>query len=212
MVPETMGCDVLIFAGKHKIGVQRKEVKDLLASVDDGRLAMQLAQMQGAPLDLRVVLVEGQMRWSGSGLDAVLDGGWTGRGSRVWTRQQMLGIEWSVRARGADWVQTGGLDETLAWVQYAEDWWRRGEHRGLTRRPAAPTAWGTAQSWEWAAWVLQGFPGVGSELAKRIVRQFGGLPLKWTVSAEELAQVQGISEKRAHKWVRELNGEATDDR
>ena len=38
MLPESYGCDVLVFAGGLKIGVQRKELRDMLASLDDGSI------------------------------------------------------------------------------------------------------------------------------------------------------------------------------
>ena len=53
---------------------------------------------------------------------------------------------------------------------------------------------------EWAAWVLQGWPGIGAELARRIVQEYG-LPVQWTLSAEELSKVKGISKDRAAKII-----------
>lgn len=203
MLPERMGCDVLVFAGGKKIGVQRKEVRDLVASLDDGRLAMQLSQMTTSVLDARVVVVEGEMRYAGDGLDAGLMGQWNGRGGRVHTAAQMLSVEWAVRAAGVDWARTNSLEDTVRWIAHAEQWWKKEKHHGVSRRPAAPTSWGKARNYEWAAWVLQGFEGIGSELAKRIVAMYG-LPLRWTITPEELAKVQGISLERARKWISAL--------
>ena len=66
------------------------------------------------------------------------------------------------------------------------------------------SAWGQARNHEWAAWVLQGWSGVGEELAKRIVKEYG-LPLKWTVTAEELSRVKGISLAGAEKLIKTLD-------
>ena len=199
LVPETMGCDVLVIAGGKKIGVQRKEVGDLLGSLDDGRLAMQLAQMSTAALDARVVLVEGELAWS---RDGTLLGTWSGRGGRAWTRKQIVSVQWSLAAEGVWWVEARGLEDTCAWITETEAWWAKGVdgHRGIRGRPAAPSAWGRARNVEWAAWVLQGWPGIGAELARRIVQEYG-LPVQWTLTVEQLAKVKGISKERAAKII-----------
>ena len=191
MVPESMGCDVLVFAGRKKVGIQRKEVGDLLASLDDGRLALQVAQMTTAGLDARVVVVEGELAWS---RDGTLLGTWSGRGGRTWTRKQLVSVQWSLAAEGIAWVECRGLEDTCAWIAETEAWWGKGEqgHRGIRGRGAAPSVWGKARNHEWAAWVLQGWPGIGAELARRIVQEYG-LPVQWTLTAEELAKVKGIS-------------------
>lgn len=213
MVPETMGCDVLVFAGGKKIGVQRKELGDLLASLDDGRLALQVAQMRTAGLDARVLVLEGEVRFTGAADGGgVLAGTWGGRGGRTWTRQQIVSVMWSLAADGITVVGTRGLEDTIGWVLSTEKWWAKGAgdgHRGIRGRGAAPTVWGKARNSEWAAWVLQGFPGIGPELAKRIVEAYG-LPLRWTVGVEELAKVKGISKQRAAKWIAALNTKETD--
>lgn len=203
MLPESYGCDVLVFAGGLKIGVQRKELRDLLASLDDGRVAQQLAQMSTSPLDICVLLVEGEVSYT---TDGRLLGTWQGRGGRVWTRKQMVAVEWSVRARGVHWVNVGGLEETVAWCAETAAYWSKEKHHGIGRRGGVVSAWGQARNHEWAAWVLQGWNGVGEELAKRIVKEYG-LPLRWTVTAEELSRVKGISLAGAEKLIRTLDGD-----
>lgn len=205
--PESVGCDVAVFTGGRKIGVQRKELGDLIASMDDGRLAEQVARMAGSLLDRCVVLIEGDPEFIGNGADAALVQRW--KKGRTWTRGAIWAIEWDLRSRGVDVVWVRGLGETIAWLELTDKWWGETRAHALSRRPAAPTQWGTAMSWEWGAWVLQGFPGIGPELASRIMGKFGRLPIRWTCEPDELAEVDGISKMRAEKWVRELNG--TDD-
>ena len=53
--------------------------------------------------------------------------------------------------------------------------------------------------------MVQGVPGIGAELARRIVSEYG-MPLRWNVTAEQLAAVQGISKQRAEKLVKDMNG------
>ena len=43
-----------------------------------------------------------------------------------------------------------------------------------------------------------GIPGVGAELADRIVKRFG-VPFQWKISQEDLETVEGIGKKKAQK-------------
>ena len=78
-------------------------------------------------------------------------------------------------------------------------------HSSLDRRPKAVGTWGKADSREFASHVLQSFPGIGSDLAKRIYDRFG-LPLKWTVDVMDLQQLEGIGPKKAMTIWAALNG------
>lgn len=200
LMPEQWGCDVLIVAGGKKVGVQRKEIKDLLSSTDDGRLALQLSQMRASPLDHRVIVLEGGVRFDNAGR---LDRGRTAGRGREWTQKELWGLLWSVTVLDdVTVVRTDSVAETVAWVKVTEAWWSKTEHKGLRARPGmGKGAWGKPMTWEWASWVLQGWPGIGPELAERIVREFGRLPLKWDVTVEQLSQVKGISKARAEKWI-----------
>ncbi len=44
--------------------------------------------------------------------------------------------------------------------------------------------------------VLQGFDGVGPQLAGRIYDEFKRMPLRWDVTREELAAVHGLGPKK----------------
>src|SRR3990167_6796497 len=90
-----MGADVLIATRLGLVGVQRKEVRDLVASVKGERLAKELGQMQH--LDLAVLVVEGEPRWTADG--QLLD-------DHVrWTRRQHHGTLLSIQAAGV-WLAT----------------------------------------------------------------------------------------------------------
>ena len=199
LFPEKMGADVLIVAGGARVGVQRKEVKDLLASLDDGRLAGQLAQMRNSNLDCCVVLIEGEVRFDNAG--RLAKGPW-GREVRI---ENWTGLVWSLQeVDGVRVVSTPDVAGTVRWVRATEKWWQKGRdaHKGVRGRGKGPKgAWGTRQSWEWGAWVLSSWPGIGPELAERIMVHFGTLPLEWTCSPEELSRVPGISLERARKWI-----------
>ena len=71
--PERFGVDVLIVGAHHTVGIQRKTVSDLLASLDDGRLAEQSILMKGLGPNEVVVLIEGAVRFVN---DVLVTGAW----------------------------------------------------------------------------------------------------------------------------------------
>lgn len=192
MAPERFGCDLLFAARGSWFGVQRKEFTDLLASMSDGRVGQQVAMMDG--LERAMVIIEGINRvvWRD-------DGSLADSYARV-TRDQVRGLLWSVRARGI-WVDfTDDLTDTIDTVRAFERWCKKPAHKSLSTRPAARQTggWGSADNRDWQLHLLQGLPGIGIELAERILDTLG-MPLGFTVTREELLSVEGIGPKKVEK-------------
>jgi ERCC4-type nuclease len=200
LLPERVGCDVLFFVAGKKCGVQRKEANDLLKSTADGRLAKELAQMREANVAVRLVIVEGRVLWTEDGEMLLL------RSGRGWLHQQWQGLLWSIQEAGA-WVAfSDDVAGTCEMVRWFGEWCGR-EHRVLATRPGPAGMWGaTATGEEWGLHLLQGFPGVGPALARRVVRQFGRVPLVWGVSKEEMMGVAGLGAKKVDAMWRLLEG------
>jgi ERCC4-type nuclease len=192
--PEKLGADVFWVAQKVWCGVQRKEVSDFVASVHDGRLTKEVAQM--GRLHLRVLVLEGRWLWT-------TEGRWAGRRAREarsWDRWRQWQQEFSLAEKGIWVVRTETLGETAEVIKELERWSRKERHTTATGRPAAQGMWGAPDSRDWWCWVAMGWPGVGPELAERMVDHFGGrLPLRWEVGEEELRAVEGIGAKRAQR-------------
>lgn len=197
-VPEQYGVDVLtIVKGVGLVGIQRKELDDLLASVADGRLQREVAQM--VQLSVAVLVIEGRPQFT-------LDGGLiTPKGGNGrWTRQQLRGLLWSVRNEDiwVDWSEDAG--DTVEYCRHLESWLGKTNHDSLHRRPKAKGAWGKATSKEWERHLMQSFPGVGPRQAASIVEHFGGVPLQWTVDAGRFMEVEGIGKKKAEQLIEAL--------
>lgn len=189
MLPERFGVDVFWLVRGQRHGVQRKELSDLLASVDDGRLGKELAQMRSAGLQ-GVVVVEGRMTFTSDG-DLV-----TGFG-RNWKREQVWGVELAIQQEGAWLVHTNSLADTIAFVRSFERWTQKNRHGSLQGRPAAKGIWGTkATDADFACHVLSSVPGIGQDAARKIFNAYGTLPLVWSGDWEELAKVKGLGPKR----------------
>lgn len=189
--PERCGVDFL-FATRATgtVGIQRKAFPaDFLASINDGRLSKEVAQMQ--VLDVRVLLVEGRGTWT-------TDGKLIARWGQHWTRAQHRSFLWSMRAAGV-WVEwSDDVEDTARVVRGLETWARKAKHTSLARRPGAKGAWGKPTNREYLIHLVMGLPGVGPELAERIVDTLG-MPFGWAVTVDDLVRVHGIGRKKAEQ-------------
>lgn len=190
MLPEQFGCDLLFSAQGGWGGVQRKEFKDLLASISDGRLGEQVLKM-GDGLAYKMIVVEGltSARWT---LDGELVGNKWARVNRAALRKLL----WSIRAAGV-WVDwTDNVTDTGELALAFQDWCRKGTHKSLNVRAGVRSSWGTANNRDYQAHLLQGLPGVGGELADRILDTVG-MPIGLKPGAEkQLLTVKGLGKKK----------------
>lgn len=203
-LPEHRGVDVCWVAGGLWYGVQRKEVKDFLASIVDGRLAKEVAQMQGGGgLDGVVcptIILEGIVRWTDEGEMMQQYG-------QRWTIGQWEGLMWSLMAQGVHIISSANVQVTVRKVKGYEVWSRKRKHQALAMRPGPSNAWGTKESRDWQVHLLQGFPGIGSGTAGMILDHFGSVPLRWNVTEKEMLQVKGLGKVR----VRQMMGALDED-
>ena len=197
-IPENHGADFLIVAGKYRIGVQRKQFPgDLLASLNDGRLYTQIPYLQ--ELDYALLVIEGHGRWTEDG-ELMED-----RYHRF-TMQQMHGLMFTVMFEyGIPTMWVRNMDETGRVLRTLDAWAQKEKHSSLKSRPG-PTkgSWGTTDR-HMAQHLLQGFQGVGPELAGRIVNKFDGVPLEWTVTMDEMMTVDGLGKVKAEKMMHALD-------
>lgn len=179
------------------VGVQRKELSDLVASVRDGRLARQLIQMK--QLNLVVLLLEGRAKWTKDG--SLLT-------NTNWTIAQHHGVIWSIQSRGIWLASTDTLDDTIAWLSLFQKWCAKKRHTSsLETRPAGRDEFGKeVRGRDFGIHLLQSFPGMGRETAGNVVDHFKGVPLQWTVTKDELKEVKGIGAGRAKSLVNMLGG------
>ena len=199
MLPERKGCDFLWTVNDQFLGVQRKAIPDLFASMDDGRLAKEAAQAKQlgqAPW----LIVEGKLDTAGD--EVVI-------GRRHVTLSVFHQILASCEHHGFKVVRTSGGLETGHAIAGLVKHSKKARHGTATSRPKAAGVWGQATSKEWAGHLLQGFDGIGPEVAAAIVDTFDGPPLQWTVTEKELMTVPGVGKLRAKRLVDALKGRTT---
>jgi ERCC4-type nuclease len=125
---------------------------------------------------------------------------WKNWSGREWTFDSLWGAvaSMALEARvGTFWVRSE--QEFVSLVQTLSRWNGREKHT-TTRTRSRPRAkgWGVSQKIQQAHF-LQGLPGVGPELAERIVEFFGGIPMAWTVTSKQLTQVPGVGKQKVAK-------------
>jgi ERCC4-type nuclease len=187
---------VLLATRMGLIGIQRKEVTDLVASVQDGRLSKELAQMKS--LDIGILLIEGRMLWTSEG--TLLRDHQHGR----WTRQQQLGVELSAQLKGVWIVKSDSLQGTIELLSMLQSW-ATTDRSLLSTRTGPVSPWGHKTNLDWLYHLVQGIEGVGPKLAKVIVDKFG-CPFQWIpeVTPLSLTALEGIGHGRAEKIYKAL--------
>jgi len=183
-MPEQYGADFLMYKpGMGRVGVQRKEVNDLIASVRDDRLRTEVGLL--CQLPIAMLIVEGTVEFTNDGLLL---------GTRSqWSRAQHLSTLWLLQSTGLWISSTSSTTETIECLSLFSRWVIKERHATLTSRngPKA-NPYGRLSDDDWQVHILQGFPGMGYERAKAVRDFYGGLPLQWTAN---LTDVPGIGSK-----------------
>lgn len=194
-ITEDYGADILIPGNGYFIGVQRKQFPgDFISSMSDGRLQTSLVKLMKT--DVRILLLEGEPHWSPSGA-------LSGEGGYLYslTKDQLRGILMSAHFElGVHSIWTTGMSDTIAALEALEKWAGKGSHNSLFTRPGITKQGLRKHSHrDQAVHFLQGFEGIGPELAGQIFDHFGRVPFELSVTLGELGDVKGMGPKRIEK-------------
>jgi ERCC4-type nuclease len=207
---EQYGADIMYLTTNGElVGVQRKEIHDLVSSLGE-RLNRELAKMAG--LDVRVLLVEGEWRWTANG-DALSLGSY----GRKFSRKSYDGLIRAVQHQGIWVATTDNLSHTAEWLVASEDWFNHRDHTSLSTRPKPPRdMFGTRDSAGWRLHWWQTFEGIGAVQAKELDAHFEGqIPTTWFYDGGVMSHAdwimrvtgcKGIGKKRAEVMWDALNG------
>ena len=190
--PEHVGADFLCSTHHGLAGIQRKEFPgDFLSSLRDGRLQREIPQMSNS-LTHRLLLLEGRGKWTTSG--ALVDK------HHNYTMAQHQGILLSLQfEHGISYLQIDSQAETLPTILRFFSWAQKPHHGSLSTRPGPGSSPGyMAGEKAWRLHFLQGLPGVGVELADRILSHFGRVPFG-PPKESELVAVDGIGKTKARR-------------
>lgn len=197
--PEKRGVDFLWRANNQWWGVQRKELHDLLASFDDGRLKLELAQMRAA-VTMPHLVVEGRIAASNEGM--LMTDGWGRPVSLSSLRHRMLTVQYEGVA--VDYVRD--VNGTASLIVDAYLWSHKANHSTAQTRPKPKSDWGRLSNKDYQMHLLQGLPEVGPKMAESIIDTLG-FPLTLNATEAELQTVPGVGPATARKIVKALTNE-----
>lgn len=190
-IPEEYGADILIPGNGFFLGVQRKVFPgDFLSSLYDGRLATSLVKL--TKCEKRVLLLEGKPSWTTSGFlvsDYV-----------EFSRAQLRNLLMSAHSElDIHTIWSDNVSDTMDVLRDLSRWALKDRHDSIFVRPDSKDR--LKRRWtkrDYAVHFLQGFDGVGPELARRIFDHFGRVPLSID-DEEELLKVKGMGPGRLKK-------------
>lgn len=183
IVPEKYGADYLIPSPVFgRVGVQRKEIADLVNSIQDGRVEREIWQQRD--LSQAIWLIEGRVEWT-------LDGQLLLSGTNAkYTRAMHLGVLLSLQSYGYWILSSQSLQDSTVLLSLLNRWLMKEKHTSLLRRPGLKGQVGGDLT-DRRIHVMQGFPSVGYERAKKIVEMYEGLPFQMR-DGRDLTDVPGV--------------------
>jgi Fanconi anemia group M protein len=151
--------------------VERKTAGDFIVSIIDGRLFRQVANLK-KNCDHPVLLIEGNPFQTGLKM------------SRSAIRGALLNVQtvWKVPV-----VYSRSIEDSVELMQIMASQFKKMSTVMFPRAGYRPRRLSARQ-----LYVLQGFPGVGPHLAKRLLNHFGSVAAVMAASAETLKNVKGV--------------------
>ena len=176
------------YAWDGRLLFERKTLRDLAASLKDGRLLRQACQLAASPMRSVLILegTAGDLAGSSMRREAI-------QGALV-SITVLLGIP-LLRARDAE--------ESARLMRYAARQLRTLGH--ASQREALPRPLPTRRpkgKRKTQLHILQGLPGIGPKRARRLLERFGSIEAALTAGTKELAAVSGIGKATAEtiRW------------
>jgi ERCC4-type nuclease len=187
--PESYGADFLILSPQGLVGIQRKEVRDLIASIHNSdRLQREIVQME--ELETAFLIVEGDWDWNRQGISSR-----TGIPHNYYR-----GIVLSLQIEhGINVITTGNLLDTAETIIHLDQWFQKEEHGSLLRKAKSKVPP--------EIHILQHFPSIGLAKAKAIYNWFGRVPLRWDVDKASMMQIPGMGKVTVDKLWKVLSQE-----
>lgn len=189
---EQNGMDFLIPDAKGEFhGAQRKECRDLVASLrgKDARLSRELGMSEH--LASATLIIEGDWRWDAQGRS---------RRARGWDQPQLEGLIMSIMHEHGWFVrEVKNMAGTAELLRRMESWHAKTSHGSLLRRPKPEKMWGEDGHRATGIHILQSIDGNGPGVGGAIFDHFGRVPLAWTCTREEMKAVPGVGPNKVEK-------------
>lgn len=170
------------FVLSEDVAVERKEATDFVLSIMDKRLFGQVAQMK-ATFARPIVLIEGNIFKTTSNIahDAL-------RGA----------LSWISVIEGVSLMHSSGVEESASLIEVMARHAQEGLGYEIPLRGGKPKDLGVL-----ASYAIQGLPGCGPGIAKKLLAHFGSVESVFSASVDQLCEVKGVGRKTADQ-IREL--------
>lgn len=207
LITESYGVDFLWDSALGMVGVQRKQFpSDFLASMHDGRLNVEYAQMK--ELSMAVLMIEGTPHWTTEG--RLIRGRNDKRNG--WTKSQHRNYLHSVQLRGIHVVYTDNVTDSIQYLMDLSVWTNKVDHHSLDTRPGpSGSGWARVTNRDYQVHLLTSLPNVGPKTAKAIL-DVVGMPFLLTATREELMAVPGVGAKMADRIIKVFSKEEVEVR
>lgn len=206
LATEEYGADFLIVSPEGVMGIQRKQFPgDFLSSIFDGRMTTVITRLTATSFP--IIVLEGRPQWT-------TDGVLLGHHGGEFRRSTLHAMEMSLAYNGIAVVWTEHLADTAEFIMSMVEWWAKPEHDGFRNRPGPGRSNDLGQPTtdrDWGVHVLQGFDGIGYQLAQRIWDKFNRLPLRWDITRKELGGVRGVGPKKLDALTRLISTKEDDE-
>jgi len=181
-------------ASGGRVCIERKTIADLLNSLREGRLQQQLRRMLQEDAEV-ILLIEGY--WTCNKDFKIKHGG----GLTGWDLASLSNFLLTVQREGTRLVYSPNQGATVYLLVQLYRYYQKPKHKALTARPKPLFFFDDLQSRR--VYFLMGLPGIGEELAHRILAKFP-LPGEILLSPERLAEVPGVGTKKINEIVKIL--------
>jgi DNA excision repair protein ERCC-4 len=195
-LPEKHGCDILSLTKAGVVGFQRKTLPDLVASLQDGRLYYELGQLNASGTVAHSFLI------IESNFYTTTDDHYTEADISVGT---LHSIVTKFHVHGIGYLPTSTPSSTIDCCISVSRYLASGNAWAIHRPKNVTDGWGQTTNKSYGIFLLQSFPGIGPKVAEAIYDHFSGVPLAWTITPADLAQVPGIGRKRAEALMAALS-------
>jgi len=191
------------------VGIERKRIRDLISSMESGRLVAHQLPGMGEEYDRSYLVIEGLWQTNKKGELEI----WQGKGfrplrygKRVYGSKEVHSFLISVRELfGVPTLFTPNLLNTASWIDHIHRWYNKKKHRTAETMmvnpvPAAP---GFKRP-KTLARMLVGMDGIGGRKALDIAHHFGSMMELMAASVTDIMEVEGVGQTIAEGIYRQL--------
>lgn len=190
-VCEEYGADFLLSTNRGLVGIQRKKFPgDFLASIQDGRLVKELAQLR--ELEFRIILLEGKPRYTKDGV--LLNG----RRHSAYTRTGFRNLCRSLQYVEGCYIEwSSNIPDTIAVLKELQGYFDKGLHASLHARHRFESKLFVPSRQERLQFFYQGLPAISVVRSIKLSEVYESPIDLFNAEISDLSKIHGIGKNIA---------------